>query len=206
MKHLRTFEKFDGEGKIPVMNYLLEEDQVDELNDLFESFVEQMEIDRREKISHKELQDIFSVDERNEISDDFVRFLDYLSENTTWFNYKGDLPDKVKNDVAVIIAKLGVNYDDEDDDFEFAEDDPNWPYEEEEGDFAKMDGDEEENDDINQLRQRSEERYKKEDDLERRKEEIFNKLADGKPLTDDEKDFINKMENKKILNFRRYNS
>jgi hypothetical protein len=198
------FEEFEGE--IPVAKYQLEEDQVDDLNEMFDLFVEEMEIDRKEKLTYKELLDIFSVDERDEISDDFVRFLDYLAENCPWFDYQKDLMDKIKNDLSIIIAKLGIDYDeDEDEDFEFAQDDPNWPYEKEESDT--LHGDEDvEDDEIEQLRQKSMRRYSEENDTEKRKEEIFNKLADGKPLSDEEKDFLSKMEKRKIFNFKRFNS
>jgi len=193
MKHLKKFENFDN---IPVAKYELEDHQVDDLHEQFELFVEDMENDRGEAISHEELTDIFSVDDKGEISDDFVRFLDYLEENTDWFDFK--MMDKVKNDLAIIIAKEGINYEEDEDDFEWAEDDPNWPYEKEEGE-VEMPTEEEEEDEIEELRQKS---FSKEPEM--KLDDILDKINDSgyDSLTDEEKEFLKKQESKRITNFK----
>jgi len=206
MKHLRIFEDFENEmpeGEISTDENKLKDYQIDELNQYFEEFVESMERDRKGKVDNSELVDIFSVDDKGEISDDFVRFLDYLAENATWFNY--DMMDEIKNEIAIIVGKMDIDYEDEDD-FEFAQDDINWPYEKEESNLAHAEEEESESDDIEQLRQKSYQRYSNEDDVEKRKEEIFNKLADGEPLTDEDKEFLSKHESKKIFGFKKFNS
>ncbi len=201
MKHLKTFENYEN---IPVAKYELEDDQVDDLHEQFELFVEDMENDRGEAIPHSELQDIFSVDDKGEISDDFVRFLDYLEANTEWFDYK--MMDKVKNDLAIIVAKMGIDYEDEDeDDFEWAQDDPNWPYEQEEQEeqeILPLDSDEDD-DEIEQLRQKT---YSKSPEMNI--DEILDKINDSgyESLTDEEKEFLSKQESKKILGFKRFKS
>lgn len=202
MKHLKTFENFEN---IPVAKYELEDDQVDDLNEQFDSFIENMERERKEKLDHNQLLDIFTVDERGEISDDFVRFLDYLDQNTNWFDFS--LMDKVKNDLSIIIAKMGINYDEDDeDDFEFAEEDPNWPYEkpEETGEFAEPDMDDD--DEIEALRQKT---FSKEPQMNI--DDILDKISTSGPgsLTDDERKFLDeqsKRESIKILNFKKFNS
>ena len=73
MKHIKTFENYEN---LPVAKYQLSEDQVDDLHEQFERFIEDMETDRKEAISYEDLLDIFLVDDNGEISDDFVRFLD----------------------------------------------------------------------------------------------------------------------------------
>ena len=181
MKHLKKFENFEN---IPVAKYELEDNQVDDLHEQFELFVEDMENDRGESMPHSELQDIFSVDDKGEISDDFVRFLDYLEANTEWFDYK--MMDKVKNDLSIIIAKMGIDYEDEDEeDFEWAQDDPEWPYEapEETGEFADPQS-EEEDDEIEQLRQKT---YSKSPEMN--VDELLDKINDFgyDSLTDKEK-------------------
>jgi len=200
MKHLKKFENFEN---IPVAKYELEDNQVDDLHEQFELFVEDMENDRGESMPHSELQDIFSVDDKGEISDDFVRFLDYLEANTEWFDYK--MMDKVKNDLSIIIAKMGIDYEDEDEeDFEWAQDDPEWPYEapEETGEFADPQS-EEEDDEIEQLRQKT---YSKSPEMN--VDELLDKINDFgyDSLTDKEKEFLSKQESKKILGFKRFKS
>ena len=194
MKHLKKFENFDN---IPVAKYELEDHQVDDLHEQFEMFVEDMEKDRGDALNHEELLDIFSVDDKGEISDDFVRFLDYLEENTDWFDFK--MMDKVKNDLAIIIAKMGIDYEEDEDDFEWADDDPNWPYEKEEGEVAMPTEDEDEDDEIEQLRQKT---YSKEPEMNI--DDILDKINDSgyDSLTDEEKEFLKKQESKRITNFK----
>jgi len=193
MKHLKKFENFEN---LPIAKFQLEENEVDDLHEQFDLFVEDMERSRGEAISHRELQDIFAVDEKGEISDDFVRFLDYLEENTDWFSY--NLMDKVKNDVCIIVAKMGVDYEDEMDDVEWAEDDPNWPYEEEESTFSEEDLDEEDEDDIETIKYKSSTQLNLDD--------ILDKINDSgyDSLTDEEKEFLQKQENKRISNFYKF--
>jgi hypothetical protein len=196
MKHLKTFENYEN---IPVAKFELEENQVDDLHEQFDQFVEDMERDRDEALSHDELLDIFSVDDKGEISDDFVRFLDYLEANTDWFDYK--MMDKVKNDVAIIVAKMGIDYEDEEDDFEWAQDDPNWPYEKEEGEMLAHNDEEEEDDEIEQLRQKT---YSKEPQMNI--DDILDKINDSgyDSLSDEEKEFLNKQESRRIVGFNKF--
>jgi hypothetical protein len=196
MKYLKTFENFEN---LPVAKYELEDHQIDDLNEQFELFVENMEKDRGDAIPHSELQDIFAVDDKGEISDDFVRFLDFLESNTDWFDY--NMMDKVKNDLSIIIAKMGINYEDEDD-FEWAQDDPNWPYEKEEGDVLSPEEDEDD-DEIEQLRQKT---FSKEPTMNI--DDILDKIsASGyDSLTDEEKEFLRKQESKTIKKFNKFNS
>jgi len=195
MKHLKTFENYEN---IPVAKYQLEKDQVDDLNQQFELFVEEMERDRKERVPHDELLDIFAVDDKGEISDDFVRFIDYLEENTDWFNYDNDMMDKVKNDLSIVIGEMEPGEIQDEDDFEFAQDDPNWPYEKEEGEMLAH-GEEDEEDEIEQLRQKT---YSKEQKFNM--DDILDKINAKIPLTDEEKDFLSKQENMKILNFKKF--
>ena len=196
MKHLKKFENFEN---IPVAKFQLEDHQVDDLHEQFELFVEDMEKDRGDALDHDELLDIFSVDDKGEISDDFVRFLDYLEENTDWFDFK--MMDKVKNDLAIIIAKEGIDYEEDEDDFEWAEDDPNWPYEKEEGELAAPTEGEDEEDEIEQLRQKT---FSKEPQMNI--DDILDKINDSgyDSLTDEEKEFLKKQESKRIVGFNKF--
>jgi len=195
MKHLKKFESF--EENIPVAKFQLEEDQVDDLHEQFERFVEDMEVDRKESLSYEELLDIFLVDDNGEISDDFVKFLDYLESNTDWFDFK--MMDKVKNDLGIILSNMEYDYEEEE---EWAQDDAEWPHEspEETGEFA--DPQSEEEDDIEQLRQKT---FSKEPGLN--VDEILDKIsASGyDSLSDEEKEFLSKQEGRKILGFGRFN-
>ena len=158
MKHLKTFENYETPQ---VAKYQLEENQVDDLHEQFERFVEDMEMNRKEALSYDEILDIFLVDDKGEISDDFVRFLDYLQENTDWFNFK--MMDKVKNDLGIILSKMEYDYEEDKEEIEWAQDDPEWPYEspeEETGEFADPQSDEE--DDIENLKNKT---YSKEPKL-----------------------------------------
>jgi len=193
MKHLMKFENYEN---LPVAKYLLEEDQVDDLHEQFERFIEDMETDRKEAISYEDLLDIFLVDDNGEISDDFVKFLDYLEANTDWFNFK--MMDKVKNDLEIILSNMEYDYEEEE--TEFAQDDAEWPYEspEERGEFA--DPQSEEDDEIEQLRQMT---FSKEPQLN--VDEILDKIsASGyDSLTDEEKAFLSKQESR-IVRFGKY--
>jgi hypothetical protein len=193
MKYLKIFEEFEGEPKIA--KYQLAEDQIDDLHEQFESFVEDMERERKEELSYEELLDIFLVDDKGEISDDFVRFLDYLESNTNWFDFK--MMDKVKHDLEIILSHMEYDYEEEEEDVELAEEDPNWPYEKEEGDLASEV--EEETDEIEELRQKT---YSKEPEM--KLDDILDKINDlgYDSLTDGEKEFLRKQESKKITNFK----
>ena len=70
MKHLMKFENFEN---IPVAKFELEDHQVDDLHEQFELFVEDMEKDRGDALDHDELLDIFSVDDKGEISEEIGR-------------------------------------------------------------------------------------------------------------------------------------
>jgi hypothetical protein len=195
MKHIKTFENYEN---LPVAKYLLEEDQVDDLHEQFERFIEDMETDRKEAISYEDLLDIFLVDDNGEISDDFVRFLDYLEANTDWFDFK--MMDKVKNDLEIILSDMEYDYEEEEEEIEWAQDDAEWPYEapEETGEFA--DPQSEEDDEIEQLRQNT---FSKEPQLN--VDEILDKIsASGyDSLTDEEKAFLSKQESR-IVRFGKY--
>jgi len=195
MKHLKTFENYEN---LPVAKYQLSEDQVDDLHEQFERFIEDMETDRKEAISYEDLLDIFLVDDNGEISDDFVKFLDYLEANTDWFDFK--MMDKVKNDLEIILSNMEYDYEEEEEETEWAQDDAEWPYEapEETGEFA--DPQSEEEDEIEQLRQKT---FSKEPQLN--VDEILDKIsASGyDSLTDEEKEFLSKQESK-IVRFDQY--
>jgi hypothetical protein len=197
MKHLKTFESF--EENIPIAKFQLEEDQVDDLHEQFERFIEDWETQNKEQISHKEMQDMFTEDDKGELSDEFVKFLHYLEDNTSWFNF--NLMDKVRNDLSIIVAKSGIDYEEDEDDFEFAQDDPEWPHEspEETGEFA--DPQSEEEDDIEELRQRT---FSKEPQMSL--DDILDKINDSgyDSLTDEEREFLSKQEGKKILGFGKF--
>lgn len=199
MKHLKTFENFDN---IPVAKYLLEEDQVDDLHEQFERFIEDWETQNKEQLSAREMQDMFAEDEKGELSKEFVDFLKYLEDNTEWFDY--NMMSKVRNDLAIIVAKMGIDYEeDEEDDYDFAQEDPEWPYEkpEDTGDLADPEMEEDEDDEIEQLRQKT---HSKEPGLSL--DDILDKINDSgyDSLTDEEKEFLSKQESKitKFKNFR----
>ena len=200
MKHLKTFESF--EDNIPVAKFQLEENQVDDLHEQFEGFIEDWELQNKEQLSAREMQDMFAEDEKGELSDEFVKFLHYLEDNTDWFDF--NMMDKVRNDLAIIVAKMGIDYEeDEDDDFEFAEDDPNWPYEQpEESEEPIHQEMEDEDDDIESLRQKT---YSKEPEMSL--DDILDKInASGyDSLTDEEKEFLSKQESRitKFENFKK---
>jgi hypothetical protein len=200
MKHIKTFENYEN---LPVAKYLLEEDQVDDLHEQFEIFIEDMETDRKEALSYEELLDIFLVDDSGEISDDFVRFIDYLEENTDWFNY--DMMDKVKNDLEIILSNMEYDYEEEEEEIEWAQDDAEWPYGKEEGEEGEMlaHEDEEGGDEIEQLRQKT---YSKSPEMN--VDELLDKINDFgyDSLTDKEKEFLSKQESKNILGFKRFKS
>ena len=195
MKHIKTFENYEN---LPVAKYQLSEDQVDDLHEQFERFIEDMETDRKEALSYEELLDIFLVDDNGEISNDFVRFLDYLEANTDWFDFK--MMDEVKNDLEIILSNMEYDYEEEEEEIEFAQDDAEWPYEtpEEKGEFA--DPESEEDDEIEQLRQNT---FSKEPQLN--VDEILDKIsASGyNSLTDEEKAFLSKQESR-IVRFGKY--
>jgi hypothetical protein len=198
MKHLKTFESF--EENIPIAKFQLEEDQVDDLHEQFERFIEDWETQNKEQISHKEMQDMFVEDEKGELSDDFVKFLHFLEDNTSWFNF--NLMDNVKNDLEIILSNMEYDYEEEEEETEFAQDDAEWPYEapEERGEFA--DPQSEEDDEIEQLRQNT---FSKEPQLN--VDEILDKIsASGyDSLTDEEREFLSKQEGRKILGFGKFN-
>lgn len=195
MKHLKTFENF---GDIPVAKYLLEEDQVDDLHEQFDRFIEDWEMRNKEQLSAREMQDMFAEDEKGELSNEFVEFTKYLEENTDWFDY--NLMDKVRNDLSIIVAKMGIDYEEDEDDYDFAEEDPEWPYEqpEETGEFAQPDMEEE--DEIEQLRQKT---YSKEPQMNI--DDILDKISSSgfDSLTDEEKEFLSKQESR-ILGFKNF--
>jgi len=197
MKHLKKFESF--EENIPVAKFQLEEDQVDDLHEQFESFIESWESQNKEQLSSEEMQDMFAEDEKGELSDEFVKFLHFLEDNTSWFNF--NLMDKVRNDLSIIVAKMGIDYEEDEDDYEFAQEDPEWPHESpEEGDFAEPDM--EEDDEIEQLRQNT---FSKEPQLN--VDEILDKISSSgyDSLTDEEREFLSKQEGRKILGFGKFN-
>ena len=76
------------------------------------------------------------------------------------------------------IGEMGTVYitlNDDEDDFEWAQDDPNWPYEKEEGEMLSHEGEEDE-DDIEQLRQQTYQRQGSELNLD----EILDKINDSR--------------------------
>ena len=104
MKHLKIYEEFENNSN--VAKYQLEDNQVDDLHEQFDNFLEDMERQSGQKLTYDEILDFFIVDDNGQISDDFVRFLDYLEENTDWFNF--EMMDKVKNDLEIILAHLVI--------------------------------------------------------------------------------------------------
>jgi hypothetical protein len=102
MKNLKKFEEFENNPNFA--KYQLEDDQVDDLHEQFENFLEDMEKESGDKLSYDEILDFFIVDDQGKISDDFVRFLDYLESNTDWFDFK--MMDKVKNDLEIILSNM----------------------------------------------------------------------------------------------------
>ena len=91
---------------------------------------------------------------------------------------------------------MGIDYEeDEDDDFEFAQDDPDWPYEkpEETAEFSEPEMEDDEDDDIESLRQNT---YSKQPEM--KLDDILDKINDTgyDSLTDEEKEFLSKQESK----------
>ena len=198
MKHLKKFENFED---LPIAKYELEENQVDDLHEQFERFIEDWEVQNKEQLSPEEMQNMFAEDEKGELSEEFVKFLQYLEDNTDWFDFK--MMHKVRNDLAIIVAKMGIDYEeDEEDDFEFAEDGPNWPYEKPEESEELLHSEEEEDDDIEQLRQKT---YSREPKMNL--DDILDKInASGyDSLSDEEKEYLSKQESKiiKFENFKK---
>ena len=195
MKYLKAFENFED---IPLAKYELEENQVDDLHEQFDRFIEDWETRNKEQLSAREMQDMFAEDEKGELSNEFVEFTKYLEENTDWFDY--NLMDKVRNDLSIIVAKMGIDYEEDEDDFDFAQEDPEWPYEkpEETGEFAEPDMDDD--DEIETLRQKT---YSKEPEM--KLDDILDKINDSgyDSLTDEEKEFLSKQE-KRIIGFKNF--
>jgi hypothetical protein len=196
MNHLKTFENFDN---LPIAKYELEEDQVDDLYENFEKFIENWEADNNKQLLPKEIVSMFTEDKNGEISEDFVDFLQYLESNTDWFNFK--LMDKIKNDLNIIITKMGFYFDyDEDDEDEFAQDDPEWPYETNQEPSEVLDDDSEDEDEIEKFRKKT---YSKEPKMNI--DDILDKIGKSgyDSLSDEEKQFLSKQESK-ITKFSKF--
>jgi len=125
-------------------------------------------------------------------------FLNKLKSKFEWYN------DSLENSVLDKIWNMISDHEDPED--------IDWSQDDEE--YMSLAGEEEEGDDLEELRQRSYARYAKEDEIKRRKEEIFNKVADGTPLTDEELEFwkqnenlfVSKSQNKRVLGFKDFNN
>lgn len=182
MKHLKYFEKFEEED-IPTAEYQLETNQIDDLNEEFEKFMDELQRDGK-KITEKEVLSIFLSDKSGEITDKFRDFLNQLEENTDWFDYR--MMDKIKNDLSIIIGKSFYE-DDEDDDF--AENDPDWPYEIEDSDTLEDEFEEE--DDIQNLRNKSVSKMSIDDILDKINRSGYDSL------TREERDFLDRSEKKR---------
>jgi uncharacterized coiled-coil DUF342 family protein len=125
-------------------------------------------------------------------------FLNKLKSKFDWYN------DSLENSVLDKIWNMISDHEDPED--------IDWSQDDEE--YMSLAGEEEEGDDLEELRQRSYARYAKEDEIKRRKEEIFNKVADGTPLTDEELEFwkqnenlfVSKSQNKRVLGFKDFNN
>ena len=114
--------------------------------------------------------------------------------------------DKVRNDLAIIVAKSGIDYEEDEDDFDFAQDDPEWPHESQEegepGEFAEPESGED--DEIEQFRQQTYSRQSSELSMD----DILDKINDSgyDSLTDEEKEFLSKQESRKVLGFNKFKS
>ena len=64
MKHLKTFENYEN---LPVAKYQLSEDQVDDLHEQFDRFIEDWEMRNKEQLSAREMQDMFAEDEKQRL-------------------------------------------------------------------------------------------------------------------------------------------
>jgi hypothetical protein len=97
---------------------------------------------------------------------------------------------------------MGIDYEEDEDDFDFAQEDPEWPYEspEETSDFANPDMDDD--DEIEKLRQNT---YSKEPQMTL--DDILDKINTSgyDSLTDEEREFLSKQEGRKILGFGKFN-
>lgn len=124
-----------------------------------------------------------------EIDSPLSKFFDLIKSKYEWYN------DSLAYAILCKIYTM-IQSHDEAEDVEWSQDDDEY--------LAVTNG-EEEDDDLEVLRQRSYKKYAEEDEIKRRKDEIFNKVADGIPLTDEELDFWKQNENRKILKFKYFN-
>lgn len=123
-------------------------------------------------------------------------FLNKLKSKFEWYN------DSLVNSVLDKIWNMISEHEDPEE-IEWSQDDD---------EYMALAGEEEEGDDLEQLRQRSYAKYAKEDETKKRKEEIFNKVADGIPLTEEELEFwkqnekllVSKPQNKRIIGFKNF--
>jgi uncharacterized coiled-coil DUF342 family protein len=121
-------------------------------------------------------------------------FLNKLKSKFEWYN------DSLETSVLDKIWNMISDHEDPED--------IDWSQDDEE--YMSLAGEEEEGDDLEELRQRSYARYAKEDEIKRRKEEIFNKVADGTQLTDEELEFwkqnenlfVSKSQKRRVLGFK----
>lgn len=124
-----------------------------------------------------------------EIDSPLSKFFDLIKSKYEWYN------DSLAYAILCKIYTM-IQSHDEAEDVEWSQDDD---------EYMAVTSGEEEDDDLEILRQRSYKKYAEEDEIKRRKDEIFNKVADGIPLTDEELDFWKQNENRKILKFKYFN-
>jgi hypothetical protein len=213
MRNLKLYEEFEGEEFEDNKKYNeLDSDQDFDVEVEFHEYINDWEKENAIPMTKNELKIQFSTEaiesvinqfhnkenktnpneivksklaQLAEIDSPLSKFFETLKSKCDWYD---------DSYAYAIISKIYVMIlqHDEAEDVEWSQDDD---------EYMAVTGGEEENDDLEVLRQRSYKKYAQEDEIKRRKDEIFNKVADGKPLSDEELDFWKRNESKKIKRF-----
>ena len=200
MKNLKLYEEFEGNENE------LDNDQDFDVEVEFNEFINNWEKEHAIPMTKKELEIQFSKEaiemylkhggdlnnllgELSKIGSVLPEFISRLKSKFDWYN------DSLETSVLDKIWNMISEHEDPED-IEWSQDDD---------EYMAVAGDDDDDDDIERLRQISYAKYAKEDEVKRRKDEIFNKVADGIPLTDEELEFWKQNENSRIKRFKNFN-
>ena len=200
MKNLKLYEEFEGNENE------LDNDQDFDVEVEFHEFINDWEKEHAIPMTKKELEIQFSkeaiemflkhggdlnnlLSELSKIGSALPEFMSRLKSKFSWYN------DSLETSVLDKIWNMISEHEDPED-IEWSQDDD---------EYMAVAGDDDDDDDIERLRQISYAKYAKEDEVKRRKDEIFNKVADGIPLTDEELEFWKQNENSRIKRFKSFN-
>lgn len=225
MKNLKLYEEFEGN------DIELDDDQDFDVEVEFHEFINDWEKEHAIPMTKQELKLQFSMeaiesimnqlwDRENktevievinskleqlaEIDSPLSKFFDMIKTKYDWYN------DTLAYAILCKIYTMILSHD-EAEDIEWSQDDE---------DYMSVAGEEEDDNDIDKLRKTSMDRYAKEDEDERKEDEIYSKVKQGMSsgqkyqLSKDEEDylqskankFLKRYENRRIINFRNFKS